>query len=144
MAPFEIDLVQTSFDKVLPQANEAAAAFYRRLFELDPALRRIFHSDLGHQGKKLMHMLGIIVDNLHHPERFVPGIHALGRRHVEYGVRHDHYDTFRTALLWTLEHLLGEDWTFDMKRAWTAAFRFVATAMREATTTDADMELTPA
>ncbi|HWW59780.1 MAG TPA: globin domain-containing protein, partial [Thermoanaerobaculia bacterium] len=87
-----------------------------------------------------MHMLAMIVANLHNADRFIPSMQALGRRHVEYGVRHDHYDTFRSALLSTLEHILGDDWTSELRHAWSAAYRMIANAMREATT-DVDMEL---
>jgi hypothetical protein len=39
MTTTQTELVQASFAKVLPIADEAAALFYGRLFELDPALR---------------------------------------------------------------------------------------------------------
>ena len=40
-------------------ADEAAAAFYSRLFKLDPSLRRLFTGDLRQQGKKLMDLIAL-------------------------------------------------------------------------------------
>ena len=53
----EIALVQRSFDKVLPIADDAAALFCGRLFELDPTLRSLFRADIVAQGPALMGML---------------------------------------------------------------------------------------
>ncbi|MGE5073573.1 MAG: hypothetical protein ACM3MF_09105, partial [Anaerolineae bacterium] len=60
-------LVQSSFAKVAPIADTAAALFYGRLFELDPSLRPMFPSDLKEQGAKLMHMLTLAVRGLDRP-----------------------------------------------------------------------------
>ena len=38
-------LVQDSFAIITPIADDAAALFYVRLFELDPSLRRMFPED---------------------------------------------------------------------------------------------------
>jgi hemoglobin-like flavoprotein len=37
-------------------------------------------------------------------------------------VENRHYTTFGEALLWTLEHGLGDGFTADARRAWTAAY----------------------
>ena len=42
---------------VRPIADDAAALFYRRLFELDPSLERMFKGDMAEQRRKLMQML---------------------------------------------------------------------------------------
>ncbi|HMS08654.1 MAG TPA: globin domain-containing protein, partial [Pyrinomonadaceae bacterium] len=60
----QILLVTESFDKIAPRADEAAALFYGRLFEIDPALRSLFKGDLSVQGAKLMQMIGVAVKGL--------------------------------------------------------------------------------
>ena len=47
-------LVQESFAAVMPIADDAAALFYRRLFELDPSLQRMFKGDMTEQRRKLV------------------------------------------------------------------------------------------
>ena len=114
----QVKLVQTSFDKVLPIADVAADIFYSRLFELDPSLRRLFSGDMKLQGKKLMDSLRMVVGNLDKLDRVIPGVRALGERHVAYGVEEHHYDTVGEALLWTLERGLGDAFTDDVRDAW--------------------------
>jgi hemoglobin-like flavoprotein len=42
MNPRQKELVQSSFAKVAPIADQAADLFYNRLFEIDPSLRPMF------------------------------------------------------------------------------------------------------
>ena len=49
-------LVQRSFAIIAPIADDAAALFYQRLFELDPSLQRMFPEDMTGQRKKLVQM----------------------------------------------------------------------------------------
>src|SRR5437868_2224550 len=119
MNPAEISLVKSSFQKVAPIADQAAALFYARLFELDPSLRELFHGDMAAQGKKLMAMIGLAVSGLDRLETLAPAVRQLGMRHAGYHVRERHYDTVGAALIWTLEKGLGADFTAETKLAWT-------------------------
>lgn len=122
MTPSQKSLVQETFAKVAPIADQAAALFYGRLFELDPSLRPLFKSDIRAQGQKLMQMLGYAVSKLDAPEELVPAVEGLGRKHVGYGVNDAHYATVGAALLWTLEKGLGPAFTADVEAAWAAAY----------------------
>lgn len=128
----QIELVQSSFAEVLPIAETAAGLFYDRLFELDPSLRALFRGDMKEQGKKLMDMIAVVVVNLRHLDRIVPGVRALGRRHAGYGVEDAHYETVGAALLWTLEQGLGELFTDAVREAWATAYTLLATTMKDA------------
>ena len=132
MTPRQIDLVQSSFENVVPISDTAAEIFYKRLFELDPALRKLFRSDMKQQGKKLMDTLRIVVGNLRHVERIIPGIRAMAVRHVDYGVKNDDYATVGQALLDTLQIGLGAGFTADVAEAWLAAYTLLATTMQSA------------
>lgn len=132
MTPYQIDLVQRTFDQVLPAADVAAATFYGRLFELDPSLRTLFRGDMRMQGRKLMHALSVIVNNLRKPDLILPGISAMGVRHVAYGVRDEHYETVGAALLSTLGSFFGTGFTRELHDAWAAAYNIVAGAMKSA------------
>jgi len=132
MTPTQIDLVQSSFAKVIPIADTAAELFYARLFELDPSLRSMFRSDMKSQGKKLMDSLKMVVGNLRNLDRIVPGVQAMAVRHVSYGVQDHHYATVGTALLDTLQKGLGDAFTDDVREAWLAAYTILATTMKAA------------
>ena len=130
MTSRQIELVQASFQIVQPIGHEAARLFYGRLFQIDPALRGMFHGDMGEQGRKLMQVLGAGVGALRQPARILPVLEDLGRRHADYGVTDEHYETVAAALLWTLEQALGETFTLEVKEAWTAMYDLVASAMK--------------
>ena len=120
---------------MLPIAPTAAAMFYDRLFVLDPTLRPLFKGDMGEQGRKLMSMIGTAVANLGHLDAIVPAVRDLGRRHAGYGVQQSHYDTVATALVWTLEQGLGDDFTPATRRAWIEAYTNLAGTMQQAAAT---------
>jgi nitric oxide dioxygenase len=122
MTPKQVAQVQQSFAMVAPVAVEAAARFYGRLFEIAPHLRPLFRGDIAEQGRKLMATLAFVVNGLTRLDTILPAASALAKRHVDYGVRPDHYRPVGTALLWTLERSLGPQWTPDLAAAWTAAY----------------------
>ena len=130
MNSHEISLVKSSFKKVAPIADQAAAIFYARLFELDPSLRALFHGDMADQGRKLMQMIGLAVNGLDRPETLAPAVRQLGMRHANYHVRDEHYDTVGEALLWTLGKGLGADFTTEMQAAWARTYWLLAETMK--------------
>ena len=132
MTPEQKQMVQSSFAKVAPIADQAAALFYGRLFELDPGLKPMFKGDISEQGRKLMSTLGVAVGSLDNLDALMPVLQNLGRGHVAYGVQDSHYDTVGAALLWTLEQGLGDDFTPSVKDAWTEVYTIVATVMKDA------------
>lgn len=132
MTPEQVKLVQNSFAKVEPIAGTAADLFYDRLFEIAPDVRPMFPDDLGEQKTKLMDMLGTVVNNLHQVETIIPAVEDLGRKHVGYGVKEEHYDHVGSALLWALEKGLAADFTPPVKEAWTETYGTLAGVMQKA------------
>jgi hemoglobin-like flavoprotein len=132
MTPAEKQIVQTTFAQLVPIADQAAALFYSRLFEMDPSLRPLFTTDLREQGQKLMQMIAVCVKGLDTLDELVPAVQSLGRRHAGYGVTDAHYDIVGGALLWTLEKGLGSAFTPDVKAAWTSVYVLLATTMKAA------------
>lgn len=132
MTPEQIELVRESWDKVRPISEQAADLFYTRLFELDPELKPLFKGDMQAQGAKLMTMIHTAVRSLTQLDALVPAVEALGRRHVGYGVREEHYATVGAALLWTLDQGLGEAFTAEVEAAWTETYTLLATTMKNA------------
>jgi hemoglobin-like flavoprotein len=132
LTPEQKRLVQTTFARVAPIADTAAELFYRRLFELDPSLRALFHGDMQEQGRKLMQMLASAIHGLDEPALLSAAVQALGRRHARYGVTDQHFETVGVALLWTLEQGLGSGFTPEVAHAWTRVYGLLATTMKEA------------
>ncbi len=129
MTPDQIDLIQESFEKVVPIADGAATLFYGRLFEIAPQVKPMFKNDLTEQGRKLMSALGLVVNGLTDLDAVVPVAKSLAVKHVAYGVQAEHYQPVGEALIWTLGQGLGEDFTDDTRDAWLAAYTLLATVM---------------
>ena len=62
----------------------------------------------------------------------MPVVQELGRKHVKYGVPEKSYETVGEALLWTLGQGLGEEFTDEVKAAWTQTYVTISTVMIEA------------
>jgi hemoglobin-like flavoprotein len=125
----QVKLVQGNFKKVVPMADAAAALFYGRLFDLDPALEALFKGDMVEQGRKLMEIIGVTVKALDRPERVLPAVQGLGVLHTGYGVRAKDYVTVGRALIWTLKKCLGDDFTPEAEAAWAEVYSTLAGAM---------------
>ena len=129
MTPNQIQLVQSSFAKVAPIAEQAAALFYARLFELAPEVRPMFKGDMVEQGRKLIAMLSTVVNGLNRVENIVPVAQQLAVRHVGYGVKPAHYAVVGTALIDTLAKGLGDAFTPDTRLAWETAYGTLSAVM---------------
>lgn len=132
MTPHQIELVQMSWNKVKPISDQAAELFYGKLFELDPSLKSLFKGDMKEQGKKLMATLNLAVMSLTKLDTILSAVKELGRKHVQYGVPDQSYATVGQALLWTLDQGLGDEFTDEVKAAWTETYATISNVMLEA------------
>ena len=121
--------IRKTFALVERQSHVAALVFYQRLFELDPALRPLFKTDIELQAEKLMDMLGTALSLLDRADQLVNVLEDLGARHVAYGVKTEHYETVGTALLAMLESVLGKEWTPETRLAWSDLYGLISDTM---------------
>jgi hemoglobin-like flavoprotein len=131
MTEEQINLVRTSFEKIAPISDQAAALFYAKLFDLNPNLRWLFKNDMKEQGQKLMQVISYAVESLERIDKLIPQVRALGARHAGYGVEDRDYETVGTALLWTFEKALSRDFTPQMKEAWATLYNLLAQTMKD-------------
>ncbi len=124
------NLIQDSFAKVEPIAEQAAEIFYNKLFEFDPALKPLFKGDIKSQGRKLMAALKLAVRGLDDLDSLVPVLQNMAAKHVEYGVKVDDYTPVGNALIHTLKTGLGPAFTPELKDAWVEVYQVMATVMR--------------
>src|SRR5262245_50291368 len=122
MTPEQVNLVQQSFGQVVPIADKAAEIFYGRLFDVAPTVKPLFHGDMAEQRRKLVAALATVVSGLSNLSSVLPVASALAKRHVDYGVKPEHYTVVGEALLWTLARGLGSQWNHQLADAWTAAY----------------------
>lgn len=129
MNPEQIVLVEQSLEAAAPVLDAVAADFYRRLFAADPSIEAMFTGDPIAQREKLVAELDAIVASIHHHQVFLERTRRLGRRHVNYGVRAEHYTTVGAALLESLGAAFDDAWTSELEEAWRLAYTVTAEAM---------------
>jgi hemoglobin-like flavoprotein len=155
MTPAQLRLLQRSFAKIEPMADQFGAIFYARLFTIAPEIRPLFRPDLKAQQSKFMKVIKEVVQ-LHlraivslpvtadaTSRAVLPGAFWSGKLHAAYGVRAEDYVIMKSALVWALEKTLGADATDEVKEAWGAAYDIVVNAMEEGMLSPEDDEVEP-
>jgi nitric oxide dioxygenase len=124
------ELLETSFQAVVLHGEAFVTAFYERLFTRFPQTRTFFAAtDMSELRKKLQQTLTLILQHMQHPEVLSDMLRELGKRHVTYGIRPEHYPLVGTALLETFEDFLGKHWTQEHHDAWVKAYEAVSSLM---------------
>jgi hemoglobin-like flavoprotein/uncharacterized protein YjbI with pentapeptide repeats len=125
-----VDLLEQSFERIKPSADEFVASFYENLFAAHPEVRPLFaNTEMEKQQKKLLNALVLVVENLRNPEVLGAVLNSLGARHVGYGAIPDYYPAVGQALLLTFGQYLQDDWTPEHKQAWTDAYGAIVAQM---------------
>ena len=133
MIPERKRLVFDSWQRLTPDHDRVAAAFYERLFEIYPHARTLFaRTNMTEQRAKVIAMLSDIVRNLDRLDTLLPIVIGLGRRHRDYGVEESDYDRVREALLGAIGAALGDDFTPDVRDAWEETYALTAGVMKRA------------
>ena len=119
MTPQQITLVKNSwrnFRQVEP--NTVGDLFYSHLMHKNPSLKSIFKYSLERRSKLLFDFLSTIITRLDKINDLEDDIRLGAATNAGYGILPQHYEMIRTALLWTLEKGLENDWTPDVADAW--------------------------
>jgi methyl-accepting chemotaxis protein len=128
----DLDALETSFDLVAPRGDELVDTFYTRLFAAAPAVRPLFEgTDLPEQKKMLLATLVLLRRSLRDLGAIVPKLREMGRRHVAYGARPEHYPVVGAVLIASMAEVAGDEWRPEHQRAWASAIDVVAGAMLE-------------
>jgi len=130
MTPQQKYYIRKSFGQLESRGNVPALVFYRRLFEIDPALRPLFRTDIEVQAAKLLDMLGVLISHLERSTLLEAELRIMGQRHAGYGVQSGHYSTVGQALLDMLEETLQKDFTPAVREAWITLYGAVSSTMQ--------------
>jgi len=115
-----IDLLETSFAALEPQAETLVERFYEELFGQYPAVKPLFeNTDPEVQPKKLLTALKLVISSLRNPKKIEKPLHQMGKRHQQYGALEAHYPVVAETLLSVMEELARDLWTDDVEEAWT-------------------------
>lgn len=124
--------VRASFMALSRDLSLAGEVFYARLFEIAPATREMFVTDMADQGAKLMSTISIIVSQLHMKDTLRPMLSDLATRHLAYGVTRTQYANVGAALDHMLGVVLTDQYSDEVRDAWMAAYGDITAMMIDA------------
>lgn len=127
-----VKLLRGSFDLVVERSPNLTHRFYEILFERYPQTVAMFpEGRRTRQEGMLTEALVAVMDHLEDAPWLTNTLHALGAKHVAYGVTDEMYGWVGDALLRTLAEVCGNDWSPETEAAWAAAFGAIASLMQE-------------
>ena len=126
-----IDRLEKSFKLLAPRGPELVDRFYAHLFSRHPAVRPMFPDDMHEQKKKLLASLVLVIENIRAVEKLEKPLADMGRRHVGYGTKPEHYPAVRDTLVSVMADMAGDTWNDQLTDDWSTALDFVAGAMLE-------------
>jgi len=126
----DISLIETSFEKLAPNANELAKLFYKELFEKYPSVKPLFkNTRIKNQEKKLVSALSTVVSSLRKPDELEAVLIGLGNKHIKYGAKPEHYEAVIETLLEVMANTAGNEWSEKIENTWRQALNSVASTM---------------
>ena len=124
--------LRESFAIVAVQETALARRFYEIFFERYPSVRAMFgrHSQ-AQQEQMLTQALAAVVEHADDAPWLASTLHALGAKHVGYGVEPKMYDWVGECLLAALADVAGDAFTPRVRDAWATAYGAIAGIMQE-------------
>src|ERR1700677_681501 len=129
---------QVSFWLLEPTADAAMTYFYGQLFAMDTEIGAMFPASMPVQRMRFFQALTRIAAGQEDRDTLTGYLSELGRAHRKFGVREQHYELFRRALLATMHRFAAQRWTEAAQQAWETAFDHAAATMIEAARLAAD------
>ena len=134
----QVEALTSSFREIEKVGYDAGIAFYQELFVKNPELKELFKGDMSQQVEKFMSTVKLVVFSFEPNEsgEYLLGADLtipllnLGRKHVEHGVSPAMYSPVEDALLATLQKILGDSFTAELKETWSLAYWEVARHMK--------------
>jgi NAD(P)H-flavin reductase/hemoglobin-like flavoprotein len=130
--------LKRSWELVNQYGDQVPLFFYSTLFLSHPYTRAMFPVSMAAQRDRLVSALGRIVSRVDDLDEILPMLRQLGRDHRKFAVVRDHYPAVGDALLATLEHFCGAQWSDELAHDWRVAYAVVSRVMIEAADSDAD------
>ena len=131
----DLDVLETTFDRMAPRAEELLDVFYERLFATAPGILPLFTTvDRARQKATLLSTLPLLRTSLRSLGTLASTLGEVGARYPSCGLLPEHYPVVAAALLESFARITGDEWTPKMAIAWAEAIDLVGNAMREGAT----------
>lgn len=120
--------VKTIVSATAPALQQHGVAITTRMYErlfADPAVKAMFDEaaqDSGEQPRRLAAAILAYAQNIEKLEALTAPVMRMAARHVETGVKPEHYPMVAAALLPAIRDVLGEAATDEVLAAWGEAY----------------------
>lgn len=127
----QIELINTSFEKVGANRPELIEMFYTRLFCLEPGLREEFEAKYRNQTLSIDSLLQMALLATQNPSAVASVLRDIGVKNAKLGQSSSHYPIINEILIDTLAAEAGDVWTPEVSIAWSTLLGFVSQTMVE-------------
>lgn len=126
------EMLRESWECALANGGDVALHMYGEIPQLSPEIQDLFkRTNLEEQRELFMGTLQFIVMNYERRALLERMLREMGRRHVRYGVRPEHYGIFGECFLRALKNACGEHWNFETELLWRTVYEDVADVMAQ-------------
>lgn len=128
MSADTIAIVKSTAPALREHGVAITTRMYERLFA-DPDIKALFDEAAQQSGEQPRRLAGAILAFAENADRLgalAPAIERMAARHVETGVRPEHYPAVANALLPAIKDVLGDAVTDEVLNAWGEAYWFLA------------------
>lgn len=127
-----VPLLRSSFDLVVTNSPDITRRFYDIFFARYPQVRPMFSRNTrDKQEAMLTQALVLVMDHLEDAPWLTSTLHAMGEKHVSYGVRDEMYGWVGESLLAAMSDAAGDAWDAELHAAWSDALGAIAGLMIE-------------
>ncbi|MFC3214495.1 MULTISPECIES: globin domain-containing protein [Novosphingobium] len=129
VSPAAMQIVKSTAPAIEQYGVDITTAMYARLLQ-DPEIAAMFDRAAQESGEQPRRLAGAILayaKNIDKLQNLGPAVQRMVARHVETGVKAEHYPQVAAALLPAIRDVLGEDVaTDDVLAAWGEAYWMLA------------------
>lgn len=124
-----IEIIKSTVPVLQEKGVEITTHFYKTMFENNPEVKPMF--DMGRQASgaqpvALATTVLAAAQNIERLEALLPAVQKIGQRHVEVGVKAEHYPIVGAHLLQAIKDVLGDGATEEVLEAWGKAYGVIA------------------
>jgi len=124
-----IDIIKSTVPALQTHGLEITKHFYKTMFENNPEVKPFFNMDKqksGEQPKALATAVLAAAKNIENLEAMLPAVQKIGQRHVDVGIKPEHYPIVGKNLLIAIKDVLKDAATDEVMEAWGKAYEEIA------------------
>lgn len=124
-----IEIIKSTVPVLKEKGVEITTHFYKIMFENHPEVKTLFDmskQESGAQPTALAMTVLAAAQNIDKLDTLLPVVKKIGQKHVEVGVKAEHYPIVGANLLQAIKDVLGDAATEEILDAWGKAYGVIA------------------